>query len=357
MMNDVATAASAAVVEALPPCVYAWGFSLRKRAFVRRFADEARVRFVRTLDAVPDGAVVLLWGSRALPPGTEGRVQAVRLEDGFLRSVGLGADLAQPLSWVLDRRGLYYDATRPSDLEHILQNATFTDAMRERAARLRERIVASRLTKYNVGAGTWRAPAGAGSVILVPGQVEHDASLKYGAPGIASNIGLLKAVRRANPGAYLVYKPHPDVVAGLRPQGAQEDSATQWCDEIVLDVGMDALLPVVDEVHLMTSLTGFEALLRGKKVTCYGQPFYAGWGLTTDIVPISRRTRVLCLHELVAGALIMYPRYASRVTRCTIPPEQALDELLAWRNSPPSRWKAVWRDLLRPALRTWRNEK
>jgi capsular polysaccharide export protein len=117
------------------------------------------------------------------------------------------------------------------------------------------------------------------------------------------------------------------------------------------------LLPVVDEVHLMTSLTGFEALLRGKKVTCYGQPFYAGWGLTTDIVPISRRTRVLCLDELVAGALIMYPRYASRVTQRTIPPEQALDELLAWRNAPPSRLKAVWRRLLRPALRTWRNEK
>jgi capsular polysaccharide export protein len=357
MSADMAAVTSPAFIDALPGRVYAWGFSLRKRAFVRRFAAEARVCFVRSMESVPDGAVVLLWGSRALPPGAAGRVQAVRLEDGFLRSVGLGADLAQPLSWVLDRRGLYYDATRPSDLEHILQTGAFTDDLRERAARLGERIVASRITKYNVGAGAWRPPAGAKRVILVPGQVEHDASLKYGAPGVASNIGLLSAVRRANPDAYLVYKPHPDVVAGLRAKGDNEGSAAQWCDEIVIDIGMDALLPVVDEIHLMTSLTGFEALLRGKKVTCYGQPFYAGWGLTTDILPVARRTRSLRLDELVAATLIMYPRYVSRTTGASISPERALDELLEWRSSPPTILNAVWRRFLRPVLRIWRNEK
>jgi capsular polysaccharide export protein len=354
---NAGAAAAKGMAEGLPAQVYAWGFSIRKQGFVRRFAHESQVRFVRTLDKVPDGAVVLLWGSQALPPGAAGRLRTVRLEDGFLRSVGLGADLAQPLSWVLDRRGLYYDATRPSDLEHLLQSVPFTDSLRERAARLRGRIVASRITKYNVGAGTWHAPATAGRVILVPGQVEHDASLKYGAPGIATNMALLAAVRRAHPDAYLVYKPHPDVVAGLRAQGAGEASAAQLCDEVVRDVGMDVLLPVVDEIHLMTSLTGFEALLRGKTVICYGQPFYAGWGLTTDVLPVPRRTRSLSLDELVAGALILYPRYVSRATRGMSTPEQALDELLAWREARPNRLKSIWRSLLRPVLRIWRNEK
>lgn len=346
-----------AAVGALPAHVFAWGFSPRKRAFVRRFASEARVSFVRTLDRVPDGAVVLLWGSSALPAEAAERLTPVRIEDGFLRSVGLGADLAQPLSWVLDGRGLYYDATRPSDLEHLLQTGIFTDDLRARAARLRERIVASKITKYNVGTGAWRRPAGVGRVILVPGQVEHDASLKYGAPGIRSNIELLKAVRHANPGAYVVYKPHPDVVAGLRARGDGEDTAARSCDEIVVDVGMDALLPVVDEIHLMTSLTGFEALLRGKNVTCYGQPFYAGWGLTTDIIPVSRRNRVLGLDDLVVAALILYPRYASRRTGRRLSAEQALDELLAWRNAPPTLLNIVRRDFLRPLLRLWKNEK
>ncbi|MGF1644795.1 MAG: hypothetical protein ACFCUJ_14235, partial [Thiotrichales bacterium] len=68
-----------------------------------------------------------------------------------------------------------------------------------------------------------------------------------------------------------------------------------------------------DEVHTMTSLTGFDALLRGKQVVTYGQPFYAGWGLTRDLADsrtaFVRRTRQLELDELVAGALLRYPRY------------------------------------------------
>ena len=39
-------------------------------------------------------------------------------------------------------------------------------------------------------------------------------------------------------------------------------------------------------METMTSLAGFEALLRGKPVTTHGQPFYAGWGLTEDICPV-----------------------------------------------------------------------
>jgi capsular polysaccharide export protein len=189
------------------------------------------------------------------------------LEDGFIRSIGLGADLIQPLSWALDTRGIYYDATQSSDLEHILQNTVFDAGLSHRAGKLRERLVATGLTKYNVGTNDWqkRGKAESAYVILVPGQVESDASLAFGAPGIRANVDLLKAVRLANPLAYILYKPHPDVVAGLRQQGQGEDAAQQWCDELVSDVAMGRLLEHVDAVHTLTSLTGFEALLRGKK--------------------------------------------------------------------------------------------
>lgn len=115
---------------------------------------------------------------------------------------------------------------------------------------------------------------------------------------------------------------------------------------------MGTLLPLVDEVHVLTSLTGFEALLRGKPVTCHGQPFYAGWGLTTDLLPPARRARHLSLDELVAGALILYPRYASPRTGRPATPEQALDDLLAWRQRTGRRvpW---WRKGLRIILRRW----
>jgi capsular polysaccharide export protein len=258
----------------------------------------------------------------------------------------------------MDGQGIYYDATQPSDLEHILQGNDFDGALIARAQALRERMVAEGLTKYNVGSGRWRRPhsqldpegeGGSPKVILVPGQVESDASLAYGAPGIRRNLDLLRAVRASHADAYVIYKPHPDVVAGLRRKGYGEGDAAQWCNEVVVDVSMGELLQQVDEVHVLTSLAGFEALLRGKKVVCYGQPFYAGWGLTEDVLPLHRRTRLLTIDELVAGVLFLYPAYVSLTTGRFTSPERTLDELLAWQERSASAlpW---WRKALRWVL-------
>ena len=333
----------------LPPQVFACGFSLNKRWLLRRFAGGSQVVPVRDARQVPAGATLLLWGSAPLPPGLDAAVRVVRIEDGFLRSVGLGAELIRPVSWVLDRSGIYYDATRPSDLEQVLQSCEFTPELLARAAALRERLAASGITKYSVGALGWRRP-GRARVILVPGQVESDASLRLGAPALRTNVALVRAVREANPDSYLLYKPHPDVLAGLRARGQAEAQVRSWCDEVVTDAAMGELLTQVDEVHALTSLAGFEALLRGKLVVCYGLPFYAGWGLTQDVVPLPRRRRRLSLNELVAGALIVYPTYVSRRSGRYITPEQALDELLDWRASAGSPNRA-WQYLRRAALR------
>ncbi|WP_332675310.1 capsular polysaccharide biosynthesis protein [Aromatoleum sp.] len=337
--------------ERFPAVVHALGFSRWKKPIVRDFLQGSEVRFVRRADEVPAGGTLAVWGRKDVGPcGADLRV--LRLEDGFLRSVGLGADLIRPLSWVTDGRGIYYDGTAPSDLEHLLQTAAFDDKMLARARRLRDRIVGAGLTKYNVGAAGWSRPSAAARVVLVPGQVETDASIRYGAGEIRTNMGLLQAVRRVNPDAWIVYKPHPDVLAGLRGKGEREDQALSWCDEVVIDVGMGELLPKVDEVHVLTSLAGFEALMRGKSVTCYGLPFYAGWGLTTDLTPAPRRARRLALDELLAAALILYPTYVSRTTGRFTTPERALDELLAWREQGPSGMPA-WRKALRWVLQGW----
>ena len=329
--------------------LYALDFSSWKKSVVSRCFPGQQVIFIAGAADVPAGEVLVVWGMKPIAGELAPQVRIVRLEDGFLRSVGLGVDLVQPMSWVVDRRGIYYDATRPSDLEHILEKE-FPAELIARAALLRERIVAEGLTKYNVGAAGWQRPAGEKKVILVPGQVESDASLAYGAPDIRTNISLLQAVRQANPKDYIVYKPHPDVLAGLRAKGVKEDEASHWYDELVTDAAMGDLLLAVDEVHVLTSLAGFEALLRAKKVTCYGQPFYSGWGLTRDIIPNPRRKRVLSLDQLVAGALIQYPLYLSRVSDALITPEEALDELVAWRTQAGGTvpW---WRQYFRMVLR------
>ena len=377
--------------ERFPEDLAALDFSRWKRPIVRSFFQGSVVRFSRRAEALPVGMTRLVWGRQEAGPDSArdpltqsaGQHGTVRLEDGFLRSVGLGADLIRPLSWVLDRRGIYYDATRPSDLEVLLQTSDFDQDLLARAQALRARLVANGLTKYNVGRACWVRPSGTRgsaaqscladalaehapgtappnhsslerhgkgseprrSLILVPGQVESDASLAYGAPGIRHNLRLLRAVRAANPDAYVVYKPHPDVAAGLRLAGQAEGDAARWCDEVVVDVPMGSLLSEIDEVHTLTSLTGFEALLRGKAVVCYGQPFYAGWGLTVDLLPPSRRHRRLTLDELVAGVLILYPTYVSRTTGRFTTPERALDELLAWRQEKPL-LEPIWRRVI-----------
>lgn len=328
----------------------AYDISHRKQPIVREFAQGSAIEFVNTDEQAPSERDCIVWGRKPVPPGLPSTRRVIRLEDGFLRSVGLGAEFVRPLSWVMDGRGIYYDATQPSDLEHLLMTRVFDDALLQRARDLRQRIVRSGLTKYNVGVGQWQRPAGAGQVILVPGQVESDASIELGAPvevcTVRRNMDLLRAVRHDNPDAYIVYKPHPDVLAGLRKEGADEDLALQWCDEQVFDIPMNIMLSCVDEVHLITSLTGFEALLRDMKVTCHGQPFYAGWGLTEDKVPIARRTRRLSIDELVAGALILYPTYVSQKTRRFTTPERALDELLEWRAKEDKKL-SLWRRLYR----------
>ena len=343
--------------EALPPVVYAIGFSWRKRSLVRQFLSLSQIKFVQQPAQVPDGACAAVWASGPFGQQTQrhspdDRFKRLFLEDGFLRSVGLGADLVRPLSWVIDSRGIYYDASRPSDLEHLLQTAAFDAPTLQRAAALRAKLVSTGLTKYNVGAMPWRRPelAAGKKVVLVPGQVETDAAIRVGTTAVTTNLALLQAARKAEPDAWVIYKPHPDVVAGLRNAGAHENLAAQSCDEIVTNASMGTLLEDVDSVHVLTSLTGFEALLRSKEVVCHGLPFYAGWGLTQDVVQIPRRSRLLNLDQLVAGVLLLYPTYVSRVSRQVCTAEQALAELLSWRASSNAALP-FWRKMLRPLLK------
>jgi capsular polysaccharide export protein len=64
--------------------------------------------------------------------------------------------------------------------------------------------------------------------VLVVGQVEDDASIRLGAGVVRTNLGLLTAAAHANPGARIIYKPHPDVEAGLRPGTIAEAQAGLW---------------------------------------------------------------------------------------------------------------------------------
>lgn len=290
------------------------------------------------------GGAIAAWASR-VTPALESRcrhagVPLLRLEDGFIRSAGLGCNFHPALSVVLDHCGIHYDPARESDLENILARASFSPRLVERARSLINMIVGQGVTKYNLGgddgpAIDWTRAKGR-LRILVPGQVESDASVRLGAGRAKDSAALLETVRTLNPDAFIVFRPHPDVVAGHRLGLVGRVAALPFADVYAEGGSISDLMACVDEVHTLTSLTGFEALLRGKTVHCYGTPFYAGWGLTVDYARCPRRTRRLELEELVAGALILYPRYIDPVSGHPCSPERLVRRLIEQVRAPSS---------------------
>lgn len=351
--------------------LYAFSRGILRIPYLEVFLHAPVVSRVWRRFPVPVDAVIG-WGLR--PTAMSARAYAadkglpyLALEDGLLRSYGLGVSGSPPLSLVVDDVGIYYDATRPSRLENLLNAGDFTPELLAEAERALEVIRREGLSKYNVGRevpegwfdrldsdatsrhcerseaihagdGTPRrfAPTSTvgngagqrswpeGSVaglprirdddgragrVLVVDQTAGDASIHYGLASEATFVEMLDAAVRENPGAEVWVKTHPDVLAGKKKgclDAARSRTDVRW---MVENWHPHALLKHFDRVYVVTSQMGFDALLLGKPVTCFGMPFYAGWGLTDDRLECERRTARRSLVELVAAAYLQYARY------------------------------------------------
>lgn len=291
-----------------------------------------KVPHTRRLPArLGSGAHAVVWKSRT-PPQLLAALEASgailgEVEDGFIRSSGLGANCVPPLSAIVDFSGVYFDPAGPSDLETLLETHAIDSITSARAAALRQRLVEAAISKYGQGGSAIDRPIDGRRRILVTGQVEDDRSILSGGNGL-SNLELLARTRALEADAWIIYKPHPDVEAGHRKGFVPEAQVLQLADEIQRDAPITALIDAVDGLHVITSLAGFEALLRGKPVTTHGVPFYAGWGLTRDLGNIpARRTRRRSLDELVAATLLLYPRYLDPVTRLPCPADVLVERM------------------------------
>ncbi|EAK1720500.1 capsular polysaccharide biosynthesis protein [Campylobacter coli] len=326
------------------------GFTLWKRHFIKPFfkAKDNKIIFLNSLKSLAryklkENDKFFIWGKRidynALKTTLIKKAQDENLlhftpkislvEDGFIRSISLGSDLTRPFSLIVDDKGLYIDPNKASKLEELLQNEIFDENMLNRAKNIIKILLENRFSKYNgLKHENLKINAKIGQkIILIPAQVEDDASMILGGFGL-STLDLLKEVRAKNQDAYIIFKPHPDVLSGNRVGLKDETLILEFCDEIVKDCSIDSAIKIADEIHTITSTSGFDALLRAKKVFTYGMPFYAGWGLTKDKYRCERRTRKLSLEELVAGALIIYPRYINPKTKTLCEIEVCLDIML-----------------------------
>ena len=347
------------------PTAYVLGMSPWKTFINDWFPDRKIVRRDRTVSKwefytslVPwmladKRSVLCVWGYKHPPfiiPFCERfGVNYVRVEDGFLRSVALGATKAPPLSLCFDSPALYFDATAPSRLEQILQSHDFAGdpVLMERAREGMRSLIETRLSKYNtsndVDIETIYGPKDRKRVLVV-GQVEGDMSIKKGCNRAINNNDLVRIAARENLDAQIIYKPHPEVLHGTRsdPPQSKPDEVRGIAMILEQDITLADAFKTVDHVYTITSLSGFEALIRGIKVTCLGMPFYAGWGATDDRQRCERRTARHTAEEIFAAAYILYPRYFDPILRKEVQFEQALD-LLYWmkRTQPAKKPSAV----------------
>ncbi len=321
------------------------GFAPAKRPPVRRLLNspKATMRYFMSPRRAADharatGGKLIWWAGKESEATRQAAADfdgpTVRMEDGFIRSRGLGSDFVGALSVALDDQGVYYDPARPSRLETLIETSDLPPDALERAAHLRRRVVETGLSKYNLkGQAPTGWPAGR-DILLVVGQVENDKSILLGcAPDLNTNSALVEAARRDHPDAFLVYRNHPDVLAGNRP-GRLDASALSSVDAVGDGLDIVDCLNACRRVATLTSLTGFEALMRGKAVSVYGRPFYAGWGLTDDRLAFQRRTRRATVDHLVHAALITYPIYVTpHGWPCEA--EDLVEALIAARDQPP----------------------
>lgn len=252
-------------------------------------------------------------GQKAMQLAEKHHTSYVLLEDGFIRSIGLGVENSPSFSIVEDDMGIYYDATTPSRLENLLNTYNFEDDIKlmQTAKDAIALMVEHHISKYNHAPDIEENyfPNDGKKRILIMAQTLGDMSLKYGLAESFSTDELIQSAYDENPDAHLYLKIHPDVLSGKKSSDIDIEKAHLTCKVIYDDVNPISLLKCVDKVYTKTSQMGFEALLLGKECVSFGMPFYAGWGLTDDRAKCERRNRKLSVEEVFAGAYILYSRY------------------------------------------------
>ncbi|SER88055.1 Capsule polysaccharide biosynthesis protein [Rhizobium sp. NFR03] len=288
------------------------------------------------------------------------------VEDGFIRSAVPHAGRTPPLSLIVDRQTAYFDSRTASDLEDLLLRYDFDGdpALMERAHQGMALLLSTGISKYNAPAREVALPYGPKRKrrVLALGQVDGDASIRFGCPRPVTNEDMVRQAVAENPDAEVIYKPHPDVLSGVRSSSADLSELARICTVLTDRIPMARAFETIDHVYTMTSLAGFEALLRRLPVTVLGLPFYAGWGLTDDRQTTARRQRRLTVEQVFAATYLLYPRYFEPRTGETTTFEAVIGDLRrpaapAFSYRKPLSWQASgpygvlgWRHALTPIV-------
>ena len=306
------------------------------------------VEFHDAMAEVSDGcAYAFLWGNGhqaanacAVGAALKFGAKLVICEGGWLLSADTWANSKAPdryrygCSMVMDARGSYYDATRVSTIEMMLNDPALvvTEEERANARRLMRRIVENRLSKYNhqpmevpeVGVPGRRK-------VLVVDQSYGDFAIRKGWASEETFVRMLEAACRENPDADILVKTHPDTMTGTRKGYYDRLEEHGNVYRVTMPVNPYSLMSLVDKVYVCSTQFGFEALMAGKEVHVFGMPFYAGWGITVDDQKNPRRTLRRTLEEVFHIFFLKYTYWVNPDTGRPCSIDESIDWLLKIR--------------------------
>ena len=256
------------------------------------------------------------WGIKGTAIGEARRrgLPYLALEDGFLSTAGMGGRGDPNLSLSADRLGMHYDASRPSEIERLIQDGPApTDEELADARRLMALMKEANLGKYNAAPDVREDdPALAdGPPVIVVDQIRGDKSVKAGGCGPETFAQMLDAAVAENPGARILARVHPVEGRGSRRGHLRALARDRGIEIYDRNVSWMSLARRTRRVYVATSLAGLEGLIAGAPVTCFGLPIYAGWGLTDDRQSCPRRSARPTLEALIAAVYVRYLRYLS----------------------------------------------
>lgn len=259
-------------------------------------------------------------------------------EETFLRSItpssgapeGCPQKFLDAVSHFLDARAPHFYNGAKSSLEQLLgADIQFTAEQAEYSARLIDKIVSNRLSKYNSQVlDVVNFPDNGKDNILIVDQVKGDMAITLNGGSDADFAEMLQCAVKDNPGCNIVIKTHVDARKGVLTGFDLPKNVVLYTEP----VNMLALLQKVKKMYVYSSGAGIEGILAGKDVHVFGSPVYAGWGLTHDRRRFPQRTRKLSREELFYKIYILYSWYCNPLTNEPCDIETALDVLTQLRD-------------------------
>ncbi len=306
------------------PIAIAIGFNDWKFGFTADYLPEYRVAFVPRklvnfnlarlmMKMQVEPKLAIIWGYNETKwlnnYLTYKKLEIWRAEDGFVRSADLGANGATPYSLVFDKKGLYYNTDGSSELNDLLDRYSISDKTLKEGKKLFNLFQESNTSKYNPYFTKKNHTIKTTQSILVIGQVDSDASLRFGNTEGWNAEDMVRLAKMENPSAQIIYRPHPEIFKGYQDSKFKFDKVKFFAEIQSPEVDIIDAINKADHIYTICSLAGLEAVLRNKKVTVLGRAFYGGWGLTDDRVEYVHRSRQLTRLELFVIAYIVYPKY------------------------------------------------